>query len=353
MAFVLGLSSACVGNAFLCGADTECGTDGTCESSGYCSFPDTECSSGQRYGEHAGTGLANMCVPLPDTGSSTAPDPSSTSTALPTTEPPLDGDGTTTSGTTTSLGSTTTAETSTTDTGPDESSTGMPIERVTEGLLVLYPFDEGRGAVAHDQGGFGAPLDLTIEGSDFAWVSDGISVVDDVLRSGVPATKIIESCQLTDEFSAEAWITPAAAAAEGPARIITLSNDSSVRNFTVGQGLHLEQTDDYIGRVRTSDKTGDANGGPNLISGSIAATAPTHVVYLRSTEGYDRLYVDGQLQIEGVRTGSFSNWNDTFEFACGNEPLGDRAWQGTLHLVAVYDRALSPEEIVQNFEAGY
>ena len=36
--------------------------DGTCEPNGFCSFPDTDCPSGSRYGEHAGAGLANTCV---------------------------------------------------------------------------------------------------------------------------------------------------------------------------------------------------------------------------------------------------------------------------------------------------
>jgi hypothetical protein len=30
----------------------------------------------------------------------------------------------------------------------------------------------------------------------------------------------------------------------------------------------------------------------------------------------------------------------------------DRAWQGTLHLLAIYDRALTPADIQQNLTAG-
>lgn len=38
------------------------GIVGRCQSSGFCSFPDTGCPSGQRYGEFAGAGLAYDCV---------------------------------------------------------------------------------------------------------------------------------------------------------------------------------------------------------------------------------------------------------------------------------------------------
>lgn len=40
------------------------GVAGQCESVGFCSFPDTGCPSGQRYGEFAGAGLAYDCVPI-------------------------------------------------------------------------------------------------------------------------------------------------------------------------------------------------------------------------------------------------------------------------------------------------
>ncbi len=66
---VLGL--ACNTSAFQCSDDAECGTDGTCQpGSGYCSFPDEGCPSEQRYGEHAGDGLAGECVAAGGTGSS-------------------------------------------------------------------------------------------------------------------------------------------------------------------------------------------------------------------------------------------------------------------------------------------
>lgn len=39
---------------------------GVCEPTGFCSFPDTSCPSGQRYGEFAGEGLGEACVPAGD-----------------------------------------------------------------------------------------------------------------------------------------------------------------------------------------------------------------------------------------------------------------------------------------------
>lgn len=52
------------------------GVAGQCQSTGFCSFPDTTCPTGQRYGEYARAGLAYDCVPADtagtDAGSGTA-----------------------------------------------------------------------------------------------------------------------------------------------------------------------------------------------------------------------------------------------------------------------------------------
>ena len=73
-------SAACSATPFVCGVDSEC-DDGYCEADGYCSFGDSACQSGRRYGELAAAGLAGNCVP-PALGSSTGtPGLSSTSTS--------------------------------------------------------------------------------------------------------------------------------------------------------------------------------------------------------------------------------------------------------------------------------
>jgi hypothetical protein len=59
--FALGSSACLRGTEYRCSTNTECGTGGTCESIGFCSFPDTTCMSGERFGESAGD-LANQCT---------------------------------------------------------------------------------------------------------------------------------------------------------------------------------------------------------------------------------------------------------------------------------------------------
>jgi hypothetical protein len=61
--------------AFPCEVESECvdgGRLGLCQPDGWCSFPDDGCGSGQRYGAHAGDGLAGLCVGEPGTTGASA-----------------------------------------------------------------------------------------------------------------------------------------------------------------------------------------------------------------------------------------------------------------------------------------
>ncbi len=80
------------GDTFACESDAQCemgGQPGVCQpATGFCSFPASDCDSGQRYGDLAPSGLAGTCVPVgddgtgssgPTSGGATSADPSATS----------------------------------------------------------------------------------------------------------------------------------------------------------------------------------------------------------------------------------------------------------------------------------
>ena len=53
IALVLALGAGCLrSTTFRCASDPECGS-GTCESVGFCSFADTACTAGRRFGAHS------------------------------------------------------------------------------------------------------------------------------------------------------------------------------------------------------------------------------------------------------------------------------------------------------------
>ena len=220
--------------------------------------------------------------------------------------------------------------------------------RVTSGLQVLYTFQAGSGTTVEDVSGVGAPLNLTVENG--AAVNripgGGLSINSStIVASAGAATKIIDACKTSDEISIEAWVRPANTTQDGPARIVTLSDGAYDRDFTLAQ-----EESTYDTRLRTT-ATND-NGIPSLTAGTATISELSHVVYTRDASGVARFYVNGvEAGSRNDITGDFSNWDDDFRFALANEFGADRTWLGELHLVAIYNRALSPAEVSQNFEA--
>ena len=220
--------------------------------------------------------------------------------------------------------------------------------RVTRDLLALYTFDAGRGDTVQDRSGYGTPLDLKIDDSPAVKWQNGALVVRSSVRinSSGPATKIIDAIRQSASLTIDAWVKPANKSQTGPARIVSLSANSVQRNLTLGQDGNR-----YDVRLRT-DAT-SANGIPSTAAPSNSAkTALTHVVFTRAAGGSARIYVNGREQAQKAVAGQLSNWSGKFGLVLANEATGDRPWLGELHLVAIYDRALTAQEVARNFRAG-
>jgi mono/diheme cytochrome c family protein len=75
-------------------------------------------------------------------------------------------------------------------------------------------------------------------------------------------------------------------------------------------------------------------------------------VYTRDRGGNARIYLQGQAKSSNTVPGNCNSWNPEFRLILANELTGDRPWLGEFHLVAIYGRALSADEVLQNFAAG-
>ena len=85
-------------------------------------------------------------------------------------------------------------------------------------------------------------------------------------------------------------------------------------------------------------------------AGSLTAEL-THVVYTCDTSDTGKIYLNGQLVETKTVDGSFSPWQDYF-LALANEITQTRPWLGQFYLVAIFDQALSQDDVIQNFNAG-
>ncbi|MGD1913251.1 MAG: LamG-like jellyroll fold domain-containing protein [Rivularia sp. (in: cyanobacteria)] len=221
--------------------------------------------------------------------------------------------------------------------------------RVNAGLLALYNFNEGSGSTVFDVSGVGTALNLEINNTtQNSWGNGVLSLNSPTLIASVQtADKLINGITATQEITMEAWLTPSNRSQNGPARIATLSSNTSSRNFTLGQA-----GDDYNVRLRTTTTGNNGVGASVSSEGGLLNTELTHVVYTREADGDAFLYIDNQLVASETIGGDFSNWDDTYRFGLGNEFNGDRSWLGTLDLFAVYNQAFDASEVQQNFFAG-
>ena len=214
--------------------------------------------------------------------------------------------------------------------------------------LIVYEFADSQGALIRDRSGVGEPVDLKIENPKAVSRRPGSIEIKGKpsIRSDRPPKKLIEAVKQSGAITIEAWVEPANTKQDGPARIVTISKNTSERNVTLGQ-----DGDKFDARLRTT-KNGK-NGTPSLASPSKTASGGLqHVVYTREQGGRARLFIDGKQRAERIVAGDLRNWDLGMRLAIGNELSGDRPWLGEIHLVALYARALEPDEVAARFKAG-
>ncbi len=221
-------------------------------------------------------------------------------------------------------------------------------ERVASGLVVFYDFGSAQGAVVRDRSDVKPAIDLKIAAPQNVQRTKGSLKIHKgtVIRSTQPPARLIGAVKRSGEITIEAWLQPANVSQDGPARIVTLSKDTSERNFTLGQEKNL-----FDARLRTSRSSNNGIPSTATPARSLAARL-THIVFTRDRAGRTTIFLDGKRRANQTIAGNFANWNNDYTLALGNELSNERPWLGTFHLVAIYDRSLSAAEVTQNFKAG-
>lgn len=236
--------------------------------------------------------------------------------------------------------------------------------RYEDAQIALWEFKTGSGLIAYDTSGVDPAIDLDFYG-DVTWYGGwGITIGTDAAQgpgkaqgSTTTSKKLHDVIQESGEFSIEAWVIPANVTQE-MSRIVTYSAGATTRNFTLQQTLY-----DYNFFLRTDAV--DANDMPlTTLNGEPALSTPAMDEVLQATlqhvvATYDpingrSIYVNGELvtNTDPIPGGTLIDWQDTFALVLGNEASGDGVWEGTFRLAAIHRRALSQEQIVQNFDAG-
>jgi hypothetical protein len=222
--------------------------------------------------------------------------------------------------------------------------------RYEDAQIALWEFKTGNGLIAYDTSGVDPAVDLNLS-AEVSWYGGwGITTNGGVARGTTTASKkMYDVIQESGEFTIEAWVIPANVTQE-MARIVSDSAGDQARNFTLQQTLY-----NYDFLLRTNETS--LNGDPALSTpdaDEVLQATLQHIVATYDPIEGRKIYVNGSLvsNTDPVPGGTLIDWQDTFAFVLGNEVSGDGPWEGTLRLAAVHRRALTQEQIVQNFDVG-
>lgn len=192
-----------------------------------------------------------------------------------------------------------------------------------------------------------APFDW-YTANDARWTPDGHGlqfVSAGIARSASRPAKLHERLIAAGRFSIEIWISPADQRQGGPARIVSYSESTQWRNFTIGQ-----RGSDLAVRLRTT--LNDLNGtDPQVTVKDVFAVPGFRHVVMTYDGAYERVYVDGTLRTttDDVQ-GTLANWDAEHWLVVGNEHTADRPWRGVIRLLAIYDRVLGDGEVSGSYE---
>ena len=189
-----------------------------------------------------------------------------------------------------------------------------------------------------DTSGQGAPLNLSIDDTQaVAWVvGEGLAINQStVIRSAELPEKIRNGITATGEFTLELIATASDVASNG--RILRYGSiNPSNQNFEISQN-----TTTHRAAIRTSD-TGSS---PAPIESQNGATVDTrHHVIVTFKEETLRIYRDGALIDEIPHTGHLLTWDSLYGLTLANLPDATAPWRGTLHHIAIYDRAMNTRQ---------
>lgn len=221
-------------------------------------------------------------------------------------------------------------------------------ERNHEGMVAGYNFYEP-GSEIPDISNYDDPLNLVETENNYSKI--GNEKQQTVYTSSYPANKILESVKLTGAFSMECWIKPKDTKTPGLQQIVSIENDEGrlfglFQDNGTGNGIH-----DYLVNFRTASTNNV--GKPDFhANANYDYHAVHHVVYSRSHEGKEKIYLDGKLVNSNVRPSSVSNWLGKYRLSVAGNADGTPSWEGDLYYLAIYNLEINPSQIAKNYQAG-
>jgi hypothetical protein len=203
-------------------------------------------------------------------------------------------------------------------------------------VLLLAPFD--------------LYLPIGVEEDNVNWLTgtNGIEFLTvGSIRSFSPADRLYSDLVSGTGFTLEVWVSTRNNQRDGLASIVSYAANPSLTNFTLGQ-----KRESLVIKLRSTETDSNRRITELEVPHVFNKLGDQHILMT-----YDfterRVYVNGKARARAQGAGGrFTNWDPSYYLSLGNEVTGNRPWHGKLFLVAIYNRALSEEEVWKNYMAG-
>ena len=228
----------------------------------------------------------------------------------------------------------------------------------TEGAIVFYTFESVEsGNIIKDVSGVEPVIDLEMtsgvtkiaDRNGVVITNSDVSYTHGLFSTDAPAG-LNDAIQLTGAFTVEFWGKPTSVD-QWDARMVSYSLDGGNRNFSL-----LLQYAGIETRIRTITNGNNGYNFPWQTDDVLTEPVPEIHVVWTFEEGEENVYFDGELLASNDARGpDISNWDSTYKFIIGVEDNNTdtrRQYEGEVYMVAIYDWALSDEEVKANYDAG-
>jgi hypothetical protein len=226
--------------------------------------------------------------------------------------------------------------------------------RVSDSLIVLFIFAQRKNDTIFDQSWYKNPANLNIYDTSMLENvnSNYLRISRDNLFISNSSGKIREACQFSNEITLECWLKTSNAISTFPATLLSLENEQTVA-FSLNCAKETSDSDRINYYINLTTNATDQKGKPDFaIEEPVETNTLKHIVFTHNSEGEETIYINKNPVATGFRPLKFDTWDDQYSLVIANNLTEDSPWLGDLYLCAIYNRALKPNEIVQNYYAS-
>jgi hypothetical protein len=225
--------------------------------------------------------------------------------------------------------------------------------RVNDSLIAIYFFANAESDSVPDLSWYKEPANLYIRDTAALNASSlTLKNTNLLIAEKMSSEKITQACKYTNEITVECWLKTSHLNEPVDATILSLQSDTGT-SFSLGCRVDIADENNVMYYSNLNTLTTDIYGNPKLaIEGMLKTDVLQHIVFIHQSDGNEYIFINGSKAAEGFRPSKFDNWLESSNLVMANNLENNSPWLGSIYLCALYNKALTEDEIRQNYLAS-